>query len=234
MEETTADKRKSKRVPYHETVIVNGSIEVHCNDISEGGLFVHLSKSLLAGSTVTIQFPGNPVKFEAVVQVIPGSGGMGLMFSSVDDTHCAAVREIIAEAERVEAQQKEQPTVLIVEGNESVRKLNVSRLATDGFTVLEAADGMEALKLLNTSTPDAVILELEAKRVDGLGVLEFIRSSPPLKNVPVMVISSAASAEDKAKALEAGASVFLQKTTTPPAKISSIARKMLAGTAAGS
>jgi two-component system chemotaxis response regulator CheY len=226
MEESPVDKRKSRRVPYIETITVNDSLEVHCNDISEGGLFVHMNKALLPGSVVTVKFPDTPVKFEAVVQVVPGTGGVGLMFTNMEDAHRAALKEIIAGAEKATSEKATTPTVLMVESSDSVRRLNRAKLEAEGFTVLEATDGMEALKVLNTRPPDVVILEMEAKRVDGYGVIEFLQSSPALKDVPVIAISSVIRTEDQAKVLEAGASVFLPKSTTPPAKLASITKKM--------
>lgn len=228
MQERAEDKRKSKRVPYNETVQVNDSLEVHCSDISEGGLFVHMNKALLAGNAVTIKFPERPMKFEAVVQVVPGTGGLGLMFAGLDSAHLRVIREIISDAEKVVLEPESPPTVLLVEKSESIRQLNMNSLVSEGFRVLEAADGMEALKALHAQPPDAVMLELEVKRVDGYGVLEFMKSSPVLKDIPVLAVSSKAKLEEHAKAMEAGASTFLAKTTTPPSKLANIIRKLIA------
>jgi two-component system chemotaxis response regulator CheY len=226
MEEQAQDKRKSRRVPYIETVTVNDSLEVHCNDISEGGLFVHMDKALLPGSIVNIRFPETSVRFEAIVQVVPGTGGIGLMFTNMEDTHVAALREIIAGAEKTLTETTTKPTVLLVEDSDSVRKLNRDKLASEGFKVLEASDGMAAMKILHSVRPDVVILELEIKRVDGYGVMEFLHSSPKLRDIPIIAISSTIKAEDQAGVLEAGASVFLHKAMTPPAKLTSVAKKM--------
>jgi CheY-like chemotaxis protein len=227
MQEKADDKRRSKRVPYNETVLVNDSLEVHCNDISEGGLFVHMNKALLPGNAVTIKFPDRPMKFEAVVQVVPDTGGLGLMFAGMDSTHLRVLREIIIDAEKAVPEPKSTSTVLLVEESDSIRKLNMNSLVSEGFEVLEAADGMEALKMLHAMPPDAVMLELEVKRVDGFGVLEFMKSSPGLKDIPVLAVSSRMKLEEQSKAVAAGASMFLSKTTTPPAKLASILRKLL-------
>jgi CheY-like chemotaxis protein len=228
MEARAEDKRKSKRVPYNETILVNDTLEVHCNDISEGGLFVHMNKALLPGNAVTIKFPQRPMKFEAVVQAVPGTGGMGLMFASLDNTHLAALREIISAAGKAVPELKTTPTVLLIEESANIRTLNRNSLISEGFEVLEAPDGMEALKILHSRPPDAVMLELEVKRVDGYGVLEFMKSSPGLKNIPVLAVSSKVKAEEQSTVIEAGASIFLPKTTTSPAKLSSILRKLIA------
>ncbi len=222
-----SDQRKYKRVPYNETVIVNDSLKVLGHDISEGGLFIHLNKALLPGSMVTIQFPRNPMKFAAIAQKVPETGGLGLMFTDMDASHLAALREIISAAETASSLRKTTPTVLLVEDSDSVRKLNKTRLVGAGYSVLEAADGMDALRILGTEVPKVIILDLHMEKMDGYKVLGFLKQDEKLRDIPVIVFSSKFTNEEQEKVFNAGASEFLQKMTTPPEKLLSIIEKLI-------
>ena len=222
MEET--DQRKFRRVTYNETVIVNNSLKVLGHDISEGGLFIHLNRALLPGSTVTIKFPRRPLKFTAIAQAVPETGGLGLMFTDLDDAHRSLLKEIIDQAEAAQSLRKTKPTVLMVEDSDSVRKLNKSRLTSEGYSVLEAADGMDALRILSTELPNVILLDLHMEKMDGYKVLAFLKQNEKLKDIPVIVFSSKFTAEEQEKVFESGASEFLQKMTTPPAKLISIVK----------
>jgi hypothetical protein len=153
MEQHAQEQRKHKRVPYNQTITVNNRLDVICQDISEGGLFVSLNRSLLPGSTVSISFPGKPRKFMATVQAVPETGGLGLMFTDMDKARTAEIREIIKMTETANSLKKKKRTVLMVEDSSSVRKLNKKKLIGEGYRVLEAADGMDALRVLGKCFP---------------------------------------------------------------------------------
>jgi CheY-like chemotaxis protein len=80
--------------------------------------------------------------------------------------------------------------VLIVDDDEAVRTAVADVLREEGFEVSEAQDGEQALAMLRRSPPDVVLLDLMMPRVDGWQVVEAMRSSPPLANVPVMVLTA--------------------------------------------
>ncbi len=227
MAEKPEDQRKHRRIPYNETVFINNSLKVLCNDISEGGVFVHLHRALLPGSMVSVTFPGCPHKFMATVQAVPEGGGVALMFTNMDETRKAAIREVIAQAEVLQEVGRSKPTILMVEDSESVRRLNKVKLVEEGFNVIEAEDGMAAMKILNTQVPTVILLDIHMEPVDGYKVLRFIKTNPRLKDIPVIVFSSRFSAEEQAKVLQAGAVEFLPKMTTPPVKLLAIIKRLL-------
>lgn len=65
-----------------------------------------------------------------------------------------------------------------------------NRLEQEGFEVKGARDGVEAMKIMNASVPDLVLLDLQLPRINGGDVLKFIRTNPKLKAVPVVILST--------------------------------------------
>jgi len=218
--------RKFKRVAFNDKVLINKSLEVMCLDISEGGLYVHLHRALLPGSTVRVTFPETGLTVAAIVQKVDQSG-VGLQFTGLTPEQMEGVRDVIRRAETAQSIKKARPTVLMVEDSESVRRLNKGKLVTEGFNVIEAADGMDAIKILSMQKPDIVLLDLHMEKMDGYKVMGFMKQNPATRDIPVIVFSSKFSAEEQAKVFAAGATEFLPKMTTPPAKLAQIVKNIL-------
>lgn len=219
------ERRRHKRFHYNETVFVNDSIRAQCANISEGGLFIYSTRGLLPGSTVKVAFPAEDLSVTAVVQHVR-ENGVGLMFTAVKPEELEGIRAICRNAGSAQAAGRKH-TVLMVEDSESVRRLNKARLSAEGFRVMEASDGLEALKILQSERPDLVLLDIHMEKMDGYKVLGFIRQKPELKDIPVIMFSSTFSAQEQSHALEAGATEFLAKMTTPPARLAEIVKEML-------
>jgi len=80
-------------------------------------------------------------------------------------------------------------TVVIVEDDDALRRLLEHALVFEGFRVLTASHGAEALRVLNHETPSMVILDLVLPWVNGLEVLATIREMPRLRSVPVLIVT---------------------------------------------
>ena len=224
-----ATPRKHKRTLYNKDVLINDSIEVLCNNISEGGLFVHLNKALLPGSTVSVTFPQNDFKVEVMVQAVPSGGGMGLRFISLSPAELAMVKGIIEQAEAAHSQRQTKPTVLIVEDSKNLREIHRLELIAQGFEAIEAARSDEVLRILDTQRPVAIILNRNMEKEDGFNVLESLNQSGKLAGIPVVVLTSTFDSDDKAELREAGASAILPKLTTTPVKLVSVIKKLIKG-----
>src|SRR5256886_15825523 len=86
----------------------------------------------------------------------------------------------------------------------------VARLQREGFDVLSAQDGLEALDRAREELPDAIILNLLLRRIDGLGVCEILKSNPATTNIPVLLMAGGqVDADEGKRALAAGADGFL-------------------------
>jgi DNA-binding response OmpR family regulator len=80
-------------------------------------------------------------------------------------------------------------TILVVEDDDALRRLIEQVLVFDGFKVLAAGHGAEALRILNTVTPALMVLDLVLPWVNGLEVLATVRATPRLRSVPVLVVT---------------------------------------------
>lgn len=109
--------------------------------------------------------------------------------------------------------------VLVVEDTELLRRMYSDRLVQDGFRVVPAADGLEALSVLRTDTPDLILLDLIMPKMSGLEVLELVKKDPRLKNIPVLILSNLGQDSDIQRGLEMGAIDYLIKNDARPADV---------------
>jgi chemosensory pili system protein ChpA (sensor histidine kinase/response regulator) len=100
---------------------------------------------------------------------------------------------------------------MIVDDSLTVRKITGRLLAREGYEVLTAKDGVEALELLNEVVPDAMLVDIEMPRMDGFDLTRNLRADPRLKQVPVIMITSRTAEKHRSYALELGVDVFLGK-----------------------
>jgi DNA-binding response OmpR family regulator len=98
--------------------------------------------------------------------------------------------------------------VLVVEDEDDVRRLVRVLLERAGHTVVEAANGLEALRLLETEAPDLVVLDVAMPELDGWQTLERIRD---LSDVPVLMLTARAGELDKVRGLRSGADDYVTK-----------------------
>ena len=85
--------------------------------------------------------------------------------------------------------------VLVVEDDDEARKLVEDLLISEGFDVITAANGAEALRMLKTMTPDLLVLDLLLPWVNGVEVLSTMRETPVLTRVPVLVTTGSSTQE---------------------------------------
>jgi DNA-binding response OmpR family regulator len=108
-------------------------------------------------------------------------------------------------------------TVLLVEDEEPLRKVLRDLLDRQGYKVLEAANGVEALDQIDRGAPDVVLLDLNIPQLDGFGVLKHVRARPQTVDLPIIVLTATGDEETEVRALEMGATEFLAKPFRPRA-----------------
>jgi DNA-binding response OmpR family regulator len=109
------------------------------------------------------------------------------------------------------------PLVLLVEDEETLRKVLRSLLERDGFEVAEAADGAEALSAVDRLSPDAIVLDLNLPVLDGYDVLSRLRTRSTSATLPVLVLTANGDEASEVRALKMGANEFLTKPFRPRA-----------------
>jgi two-component system, chemotaxis family, sensor kinase CheA len=102
-------------------------------------------------------------------------------------------------------------TVLVVDDSFTTRTLETNILASNGYRVLVAVDGVEALERLCAEKIDAVITDLQMPRLDGFGLLEAMKRDVRLASTPVIVVSSLDSNKDQERGLQLGADAYIVK-----------------------
>lgn len=82
--------------------------------------------------------------------------------------------------------------VLVIDDEQSIRTLMAAILEDEGHDVLQAADGLQGLDVLERETPDIVILDIMMPGIDGRETYRRIREQPHLADVPVIMVSAGA------------------------------------------
>jgi CheY-like chemotaxis protein len=101
--------------------------------------------------------------------------------------------------------------ILVVEDNPQNMKVVLMTLKPHGYTLLQATDGEEALKVAVSDNPDLIIMDVQIPKMDGLEVTRKLRQMPSFSHVPVIAVTAYAMKGDEEKAMEAGCSVYLPK-----------------------
>src|SRR3982751_3577550 len=100
------------------------------------------------------------------------------------------------------------PTILLVDDEDSVRKVLAFPLERDGFAVIQAADGEEALERFAAQPVDLVVLDIMLPRLDGLEVCKRLRAT---STVPIIMLTARDDELDKVIGLELGADDYITK-----------------------
>jgi len=103
------------------------------------------------------------------------------------------------------------PTVMVVDDSLTVRKITSRLLNREGYEVVLAKDGVDALEQLVEVMPDVILSDIEMPRMDGFDLLRNIRSDDRLKHLPVIMITSRTADKHRNYAAEIGANHYLGK-----------------------
>jgi two-component system sensor histidine kinase and response regulator WspE len=101
--------------------------------------------------------------------------------------------------------------VLVVDDSLTVREMQRKLLGARGYRVDVALDGIDGWNQLRAGDYDLVITDIDMPRLDGIGLVERIRSDPRLHRLPAMIVSYKDRPEDRARGMEAGADFYLAK-----------------------
>lgn len=104
-----------------------------------------------------------------------------------------------------------QRTVLVVEDEEDIRKLLTYNLEREGYTALEAADGLEGLNLARGQLPDLILLDLMLPKMDGLSVCRELERDSRTSRIPVIMLTARGEDVDRILGFELGADDYVVK-----------------------
>jgi DNA-binding response OmpR family regulator len=103
------------------------------------------------------------------------------------------------------------PKILIVDDDPDLRRALKIRLRANHYDTMQASDGYSAIAVAQKQQPNLIILDLGLPAGDGFAVLERLRDSDALSNIPVIVLTARDPQSNKERTLQAGARAFFQK-----------------------
>jgi two-component system chemotaxis sensor kinase CheA len=134
---------------------------------------------------------------------VVGSGGAGA-FQAAEG----------AKATATPATQRAQRQIMVVDDSITTRTLEKNILEAAGFDVQLATDGQEAWDAIAAGgMPDLVVSDIAMPRLDGIELTNRLKNDPRTSDLPVILVTSLDSAQDKARGIEAGADAYITKGT---------------------
>lgn len=105
--------------------------------------------------------------------------------------------------------------ILIADDSATMRELLAARLEADGYEVVQAADGEQALNLVWSGRPDLLILDNTMPKLDGFGVVRALREDPATSAVPIIMLTGHTSEDDRADSIRLGVDEYIPKPFSP-------------------
>ncbi len=119
--------------------------------------------------------------------------------------------------------------ILLVEDSIIAKKIEQAMFESMGFKVSTAIDGMDALEKMQHDEFDLVVTDLEMPRLDGFGLVRRLRNEKKYEDLPILVISTRESAEDRMRAMDAGADSYLVKQQLNQERLLQTLRSLIEG-----
>jgi two-component system response regulator VicR len=107
--------------------------------------------------------------------------------------------------------EKDKKTILIVDDEKSIRELLAFNLEKEGYKVIEADNGIDAVDKALNQNPDLILLDVMLPRMDGISVCKKLRYALNINTVPILMISAKDTESDKIVGLEMGADDYITK-----------------------
>ncbi|HSD61923.1 MAG TPA: Hpt domain-containing protein [Burkholderiales bacterium] len=142
--------------------------------------------------------------------------GTGQVVLIINPVHLASRSELLQAAPPAMPTAREQPVaaapvVMVVDDSLTVRKITGRLLAREGYQVMTAKDGLDALQQIGDTVPDVMLVDIEMPRMDGFDLTKHLRSDPRTAKVPVIMVTSRTAEKHRSYAKELGVDVYLGK-----------------------
>jgi two-component system chemotaxis response regulator CheY len=115
-------------------------------------------------------------------------------------------------------------TVLVVDDSASIRQVVSIALKGAGYDVVEASDGLDALKKLDQQRVNLVISDVNMPNMDGISLLKSLKTRSDTKFTPVIMLTTESEAAKKEQGREAGAKAWVVKPFQPAQMLAAVAK----------
>lgn len=124
--------------------------------------------------------------------------------------------------DQLDPQNQKQTCVLLVDDSATIRRSAESMLANEGFEVITAENGFEALSKISAHQPDVILVDVMMPRLDGYQTTAIIKNNEQYRSTPVIMLTSKDGLFDKARGRVVGSDLYLTKPFTQEELISAI------------
>lgn len=109
--------------------------------------------------------------------------------------------------------------ILLVDDDKTFCEMYKLRLEASGYEVVIAEDGEKALVLAMDEKPDVILLDIMMPKINGLDVLDLLKTTPETKEIPVIVLTALIKDINEIRSLMSGAASYLVKSEIMPAQV---------------
>ena len=142
---------------------------------------------------------------------IMGDGSVMLILDLVALMRNASLSKAVTMTKSSRADAKRKPTIMVVDDSVTVRKVTSRFLERQGVNVVIAKDGVDAIEILQETTPDLILLDIEMPRMDGFEVATHIRHTKRLQSIPIIMITSRTGEKHRTRAFKIGVDDYMGK-----------------------
>jgi chemosensory pili system protein ChpA (sensor histidine kinase/response regulator) len=121
-----------------------------------------------------------------------------------------------------EAQPVQRPTIMVVDDSITVRRVTQRLLEREGYQVMLAKDGVDALEQIEHVRPDLMLVDIEMPRMDGFDLTREVRSNEATKAIPIIMITSRTADKHRNVALGLGVNAYFGKPYQEPVLVAAI------------
>jgi chemosensory pili system protein ChpA (sensor histidine kinase/response regulator) len=151
-----------------------------------------------------------------------GSGEIVLILNPPALAHQAAQRPVAAGAPVAASPAPRRAVVMVVDDSLTVRKVSQRLLEREGYQVLLAKDGVDALEQLQQSTPDLMLVDIEMPRMDGFDLTRHVRGNEKTQAIPIVMVTSRTADKHRNYALGLGVNAYFGKPFQEPILLAAI------------
>ena len=119
--------------------------------------------------------------------------------------------------------------IMLVEDDNNLREIYEARLLAEGYEIVSAEDGEQALAMAVKEKPDLIISDVMMPKISGFDMLDILRSTPETRDTKVIMMTALSQVEDKTRADKLGADRYLVKSQVTLEDVAKVAKEVLSG-----